>query len=529
MKSIETLRPFTRFCCTIGNLPTSYMESLTYEEQLIWLCNYLEKTVIPAVNNNAEAVKELQDLYVVLKDYVDNYFNNLDVQQEINNKLDAMAQDGTLTEIIASYLNSKAIFGFDNVASMKQATNLINGSYAQTLGFYAKNDGGDALYKIREKTNNDNVDEKFIIQLQNENLIAELIINLPLKVEQIGAKGDGVSDDTLFIQSALNKVNDILMNKDYKVSEITINKSDLKLKFNIIRGTLKVDASQLIQLVDIQGNRLINENGVGLSLMSHNGYGIQYCKFSIGLIRANECIKFNSSDGGWINQNYFYKTNLSLGTGITSIALTGNNTYNGNMFIEFGFEDITKWFNMNKFVETLFEKCRMIPSEADGQGTSVRELGILNNCKDITFNNKTGGTYYEFITYNNSVGIRITGKAMRSDGVSDGKYMKLTSNGNIDYIEFDTPIFKQNMSDLTGSTIIEIYKYNVSKPIIFNYDTSKYTYVNLKIPDKIASALKYVDICIIGTMGNSMTVTRNNVTLKEIPANTSDTTIRLYF
>ena len=80
MKSIETLRPFTRFCCTIGNLPTGYMESLTYEEQLIWLCNYLENVVIPAVNNNAEAVKELQDLYVVLKDYVDNYFNNLDVQ-----------------------------------------------------------------------------------------------------------------------------------------------------------------------------------------------------------------------------------------------------------------------------------------------------------------------------------------------------------------------------------------------------------------------------------------------------------------
>lgn len=105
MKSIETLRPFTRFCCTIGNLPTSYMESLTYEEQLIWLCNYLENVVIPAVNNNAEAVKELQDLYVVLKDYVDNYFNNLDVQQEINNKLDAMAADGSLTNLIKSYID----------------------------------------------------------------------------------------------------------------------------------------------------------------------------------------------------------------------------------------------------------------------------------------------------------------------------------------------------------------------------------------------------------------------------------------
>lgn len=35
-----------------------------------------------------------------LKNFVNNYFNNLDVQNEINNKLDAMAKDGSLTNII---------------------------------------------------------------------------------------------------------------------------------------------------------------------------------------------------------------------------------------------------------------------------------------------------------------------------------------------------------------------------------------------------------------------------------------------
>ena len=99
LKPIINLNPFARFCCTIGNLPTSYMTSLTYEEQLMWLCDYLKNTVIPAVNNNAECVKELQELYVKLKNYVDNYFENLDVQQEINNKLDEMAESGELEEI----------------------------------------------------------------------------------------------------------------------------------------------------------------------------------------------------------------------------------------------------------------------------------------------------------------------------------------------------------------------------------------------------------------------------------------------
>lgn len=103
LKPIQELRPFTRFCTTIGNLPSSYLESMTYYEQILWLCEYLEKTVIPSVNNNAEALQEVQALYIELKNYVDNYFKNLDVQDEINNKLDEMALDGTLANIIEDY------------------------------------------------------------------------------------------------------------------------------------------------------------------------------------------------------------------------------------------------------------------------------------------------------------------------------------------------------------------------------------------------------------------------------------------
>ena len=82
-----------KFCMTIGAIPSSYLETLTYPELLLWFCDYLQNTVIPTVNNNAEAVEELQNLYVELKSYVDNYFTNLDVQNEINNKLDKMASD----------------------------------------------------------------------------------------------------------------------------------------------------------------------------------------------------------------------------------------------------------------------------------------------------------------------------------------------------------------------------------------------------------------------------------------------------
>lgn len=103
LQPIKTLKPFTKFCCSIGAIPSSYMVSLTYEEQLLWLCDYLQNTIIPTLNNNGEAVTELQNLYTQLKSYVDNYFTNLDVQTEINNKLDQMAEDGTLDTILSKF------------------------------------------------------------------------------------------------------------------------------------------------------------------------------------------------------------------------------------------------------------------------------------------------------------------------------------------------------------------------------------------------------------------------------------------
>ena len=53
--------------------------------------NYINNDVIPVLNNKIE--------------YIDNYFDNLDVQQEINNKLDEMYNDGSLTTLIENYVD----------------------------------------------------------------------------------------------------------------------------------------------------------------------------------------------------------------------------------------------------------------------------------------------------------------------------------------------------------------------------------------------------------------------------------------
>ena len=121
MENIERLEPraFTKFCMSIGMVPSSYTSALTYEEQLLWFCSYLEHEVIPAVNNNAEAVTELQGLYTQLKDYVDHYFDNLDVQDEINNKLDEMVEDGTFDRLLDDFINGEISFNWAPIANQE--------------------------------------------------------------------------------------------------------------------------------------------------------------------------------------------------------------------------------------------------------------------------------------------------------------------------------------------------------------------------------------------------------------------------
>ena len=77
LRPINTIPNFKRFCMTIGELPTSYLETMTYYEMLVWFTEYMKNTIIPTINNNGLAVQELQDKYIELKSYVDDYFTNL--------------------------------------------------------------------------------------------------------------------------------------------------------------------------------------------------------------------------------------------------------------------------------------------------------------------------------------------------------------------------------------------------------------------------------------------------------------------
>ena len=100
MGNYKTLQPFRYWCQKV--LPLVYDDSLSYYELLCKVVDYLNKTMEDVETLHGD-VTNLHTAYDELQSYVNNYFSTLDVQEEINNKLDNMASNGELYEIIRRY------------------------------------------------------------------------------------------------------------------------------------------------------------------------------------------------------------------------------------------------------------------------------------------------------------------------------------------------------------------------------------------------------------------------------------------
>ena len=277
----KNLTPFKWF--VLENFPfiEADFDALTEWQLFCKLGKEINK-IIESQNVVGTEMEKFSQAFIELQNYVNNYFENLDVQEEINNKLNGMSEDGTLQEIISAYLNSKAIFAFNTVNEMKNATNLINGSYAKTLGYYEKNDGGEGFYKIRNYTSTDIIDNGSIIPI-SESLIAELI-TINCNVLNFGCYGNGTNDDSDSLQKAITyaKNNKLKLyspqNKKYLISQ-TIDFSGLNVDFNkseILSNNeiTLINYNSLNQNFTVK-NLVLNGNNIAL-----NGLNIIYARTS---------------------------------------------------------------------------------------------------------------------------------------------------------------------------------------------------------------------------------------------------------
>lgn len=83
-----------------------------HELNLDWILKTVDNVVkewadtLEAWETTQQAWHDEQEAFQDLHDYVMNYFDNLNVQTEINNKLDQMAADGTLDALLLPYFNT---------------------------------------------------------------------------------------------------------------------------------------------------------------------------------------------------------------------------------------------------------------------------------------------------------------------------------------------------------------------------------------------------------------------------------------
>ena len=100
----KRLTPFKR--CILQNFPfiEADFDALTNYGLLCKIVEYLNR-VIDSQNEVQGVTEEIVTAFNNLYDYVNNFFDNLDVQEEIDNKLDTMAESGELEEIIVNYLS----------------------------------------------------------------------------------------------------------------------------------------------------------------------------------------------------------------------------------------------------------------------------------------------------------------------------------------------------------------------------------------------------------------------------------------
>ena len=121
----KILTPFKMQVLTNFPYIEADFDALTNYQLLCKIVEYLNN-VIHNENEVTEQVEGLYNAYVSLQNYVNDYFENLDVQDEINIKLDQMAEDGTLSNLINPYLDTMLNQQQQNINNLSSSVSTLS-------------------------------------------------------------------------------------------------------------------------------------------------------------------------------------------------------------------------------------------------------------------------------------------------------------------------------------------------------------------------------------------------------------------
>lgn len=427
-------------------------------------CKMLEY-VKEFAKDNEDFKKELNEL--------ETYIYNLPIQEEVDKKLDEMVESGQLQEIISEYLNAQTIFCFDNVEQLKEATNLIKGSYAETLGYYDKDDGGVSLYYIT-----DTLDNTVHQETLEDGLYATLIIkNNILNLESIGCYGDGIHDDTVKLQYAITLASSngyiINGNKNYLITDTIELPTVTGLNIYINNILTNIENKPVIYLnhtkrSKIEINNIIREEKIDVPILAgeydHQTafllHGTLYDNIIVRSIRNLVCAftfystSSSSSEGCYYNQVSCETSDTFIFTHLLNI----NGAINGNTFNE-SIHYLNTWTNPNNLTRyTIYN---------DGYSTTSSPVYQNNHnvFKSLMMEGGDADTSYTIANLENASNFHITVDRIEINPSIDTDNLVLYNTRSINNLTiFNTAWFNipENKAQY-GTNIITCYN---------NYDSS---------------------------------------------------------
>lgn len=147
-----------------------------------------------------EIVEVVNEVKQEMEDFINTYKYN--IEQVVRKIMNEWKNDGFFDEIINTWTD-ESVKCYGTLQELKSRTDLTIGNLVRTTGYWADNDGGQGVYLISSKGNYTN-NNGTVISLKN-NLVGLLQNNGITTLNQWGAKGDGKTDDSNYINNAFQK------------------------------------------------------------------------------------------------------------------------------------------------------------------------------------------------------------------------------------------------------------------------------------------------------------------------------------
>lgn len=402
--------------------------------------------IIESLNKMGIAVENISD-----------YFDNLDVQEEINNKLDDMAESGELAEII-----NQEIFGELNEKVNQNTATLID-FYVNVLGKGIKNDGTDVssdlqdlidaypdgatfyfpngTYKFKDIELNSNTtilgntDTNFVVD--DDTICKQFIIDnkTNIKIKNCNFRNGTTNEQNMIGGATANQKVSIFANlaKDIKIRNCN---------FNIVSGCSFIYAISTEDVIIENCSFKNSEYAMILQISSCKHWYINRNTF--------EDLYTGSTDNSYAIASGVL--DFDTDSGFTEDIHITNNVFKNHL----GWETIDSHGGRDYYIENNeFYECYQPIAIFDDQRVNrvfdMRNINIINNYMEVE------GTLEDWKSYSISIrGNSTTGKLCKSVRIINNKIISKNYNGisgpNLRYI--DDLIVENN------------YTYGIRNPIL---------------------------------------------------------------